>query len=211
MVLLWQRVRLSASCTTAEINSLLVDPKNNGDFSIIQPANHIASIDEGHTCVPIPDPPAGTAAGTNATLQIVYIADFDAPTNQTFYACADITYVSAIEFTTTIPCFNATEDSGATFNHTEPTSAAQASAEASLAASRSGGGGLSGGAIAGIVVGVVAGLALLAGGGLFLYREKKKNNRLMRQRDSLRQVKIADVDGKASTSSQPSIQLMNMS
>jgi hypothetical protein len=145
-------------------------------------------MDEGHTCVPVADPPSGTAPGTNATLQIVYI-----------------TYVAAVDFTTTIPCFNATEDSGATFNHTEPTSTAEATAEA---ASR-GGGGLSGGAIAGIVVGTVAGVALLAFGAFMLYREKKKNNRLMRQRDSVRQVKNADLAGKDSTS-QNSIQLQNM-
>jgi hypothetical protein len=168
----------------------------------------MSELDEGHTCVPVADPPSGTAAGSNATLQIVYISDFDTPNNETFYACADITYVAAADFTTTIPCFNATEDSGATFNHTEPTSVAEASAEA--AARNGGGGGLSGGAIAGIVVGVVAGVALLALGGFFLYREKKKNNRLMRQRDSVRQVKADDIAGKDSTS-QNSIQLQNMS
>ena len=189
------------------IDSRRSDPRSNSDFQTLIEPNRIPSMDEGHTCVPIPDPPAGTEAGKNATLQIVYTADFDEPTNQTFYACADITYVGAADFTTTIPCFNATEDSGATFNHTEPTSTSEASA---LAAANRGGGGLSGGAIAGIVVGVVAGVALLAAGAFFLYREKKKNNRLMRQRDSLRQVKAADVAGKDSTS-QPSIQLQNMS
>lgn len=54
------------------------------------------------------DPPAGTTAGRNATLQISYTADFGAPHNQTFYACADITYVDNPNFKMPVPCSNTT-------------------------------------------------------------------------------------------------------
>jgi hypothetical protein len=185
--------------------SAFIDPRSNSDFDTIITPEQIKELDEGHTCVPIPDAPSGTAAGSNATLQILYTAEFDTPQNQTFYACADITYVQAADFSTTIPCFNATEESGATFNHTVPTSTAEASALASKS-----GGGLSGGAIAGIVIGVVAGVGLLLAAGVLLYRERKQKNRLLRQRDSVRQVKDTDVPGKDSTS-QNSIQLKNLS
>lgn len=152
----------------------------------------------------MPDPPIGTAAGTNATLQIIYTADFDSDNNQTFYACTDITYVAAADFDITVPCFNATEDSGASFNHTQPTSTAEAAARNS-----GGGGGLSGGAIAGVVVGVVVGVGLLLVGAFMLYRTRSQRNNLMRQRDSVRQVKEEDIAGKDSTS-QNSIQLNNL-
>ncbi len=57
----------------------------------------------------VPDAPRDVQAGANATLQIVYTSAFDSPSNETFYACADITYVRAADFHTEIPCFNATE------------------------------------------------------------------------------------------------------
>jgi len=66
-------------------------------------------LDKGHTCVPIADPPSSVKAGANATLQIKYISEFDKPENETFYACADITYVALSDFKDTIPCFNVTQ------------------------------------------------------------------------------------------------------
>jgi len=197
---------VSSRSTSRRSPTPVLDPRSNQDFEVLLPSQRIAALDDGHTCVSIPNPPSGIAPGSNATLQIVYISDFDeGPTNQTFYACADITYVAAADFTTVVPCFNATEETGATFNHTKPTSTAEAAAN--VAAKN---GGLSSGAIAGIVIGVVAGIMLLLTGAFFLYREKKKNNRLRRQRDSVRQVKVSDEAGKDSTS-QSSIQLRNMS
>lgn len=75
------------------------------------------SGDSWGTLVTVPDAPRHIGSGANATLQIIYTADFDKPENQAFYACSDITYVLESAFSTTIPCFNATEPpsgSGAT-------------------------------------------------------------------------------------------------
>ncbi|KAM5383498.1 hypothetical protein ACJZ2D_001947 [Fusarium nematophilum] len=67
------------------------DPKSNSDFETLIEADWFRSIDPGHTCVQVPDAPGDVSPGDNATLQIKYIATFDNPENETFYACADIT------------------------------------------------------------------------------------------------------------------------
>ncbi|KAK4669869.1 uncharacterized protein QC763_206780 [Podospora pseudopauciseta] len=86
------------------------DPQEQKDFGFVLNTTPITEIDPGHTCLTIPDPPSTIAPGTNATIQLMYIADFDRPENQTFYACADIQYVRAADFPQdTIPCFNATD------------------------------------------------------------------------------------------------------
>ena len=167
------------------------DPKSLSDFTRTGPI--ITEIDPGHTCYTIADPPAGTLPGTNATLQIEYIADFDRPENQTFYACADITYVPASEVNLADkPCFNSTspDDVPAPTTTGEPTHLPGHGADGPpLSTAKPGsanGNKLSKGAIAGIVVGSVIGFALVVGLGLLFYREKKRKNRLIRQRDSAR-------------------------
>ncbi|KZL82261.1 gpi-anchored protein [Colletotrichum incanum] len=189
------------------------DPTTNSDFTTIIQEQSVADLNPGHTCVEIPNPPSSVAAGSNATLQIIYRADWDAPHNQTFYACADITYVEAANFNTRIPCFNATEpgedDIAAT---SSPSASASASNSASNSGSSSGGkSGLSGGAIAGIVIGAVAGLGLLIGAALFFYRksqQKKRNSRLARMEENARRSEHWSA-GKDSAS-QNSVQLKNL-
>jgi len=44
------------------------------------------------------------------TLQIQYTSDLFDNRNETYYACADIHYVSLTQFTAQIPCFNVTTD-----------------------------------------------------------------------------------------------------
>jgi hypothetical protein len=61
-------------------------------------------------CYGIPDAPRSIVDGNNATVQLKYTSDFGTDKNQTFYACADITYVDSSRFTTQIPCFNVTSE-----------------------------------------------------------------------------------------------------
>jgi len=178
----------------------------------------IGEVDPGHTCLSVANPPSNIAAGTNATIQLKYTADFDKPENQTFYACADITYVRDFN-AADVPCFNATSDEDvpaptATGVPTDlpghgdngPPLVSQ-SATASAAPQGSGGGGLSKGAIAGAVVGSIVGFLAVVGLGVFFYRERKKRQRLERQRDSARGVGWrADDPGKDSVSA-PSIRM----
>jgi hypothetical protein len=201
----------------------LQDPQNQSDFSYSLTTVPISEIDPGHTCFSIADPPPSTPEGTNATIQIKYTADFDRPENQTFYACADITYVAAANFNSAdILCFNATDDEDvpaptATGTPTNlpghgaagppldtPESDAQSGSESA------GAGGLSKGGIAGAVVGSVLGVALIAGLAFLFYRERQKKMRLVAQRDSGRGVKWVEEPGKDSVSAD-TIRMGNMS
>lgn len=161
---------------------------------------HITSLAEGHQCYPVPNPPADIEASRNATLQIRYISDFEEDRNQTFYACADITYVPTSQFTYQVPCFNATvddfdlpdgdDDDSDDSNETSSASAAGASATSSVSGtSESSSSGLSGGAIAGIVIGVVVGVGAVLGLLLFMWRRSQQKKRLREQEASLRTVK----------------------
>jgi hypothetical protein len=61
-------------------------------------------------CYALPESPRAVTDGSNATIQLKYTSDFGTDRNQTFYACADITYVDSAAFTTQIPCFNVTSE-----------------------------------------------------------------------------------------------------
>lgn len=161
----------------------------------------------GHTCVPIADAPSEVKAGSNATLQIKYTANFDKPENETFYACADITFVEWSKFDVQIPCFNATQpepDSG------KGKAGASATPTPTPDSSKKGGkSGLSGGAIAGIVIGCVVGVALLAAAALLMYRRKQQRDRISRQQNSARGVKW-DEQPRDSNSNR-SVRMQNLS
>lgn len=189
------------------------DPASNADFSVLIPSQNVKEILLGHTCLPLPDAPRDVDAGTNATFQIIYTADFDKPENQTFYACADITYVLESDFTTdTGYCFNATEPSSGdgtgttTGGHGAATETAQPETGGT---SRSR---LSGGAIAGIVIGSVAGAAMLAAAALWYYRRRQQQKRIDAMTRSSRNVAWENqlpAKGKDSTS-QNSVRLQDM-
>ncbi|KAK1764420.1 hypothetical protein QBC33DRAFT_497509 [Phialemonium atrogriseum] len=194
------------------------EPTSNADFTVLIPSNNFKELLRGHTCLPVADAPRSLVAGSNATLQIIYTADFDKPENQTFYACADITYVLASDFTTAIPCFNATQPS--TDNPPSGgsgTSGGGASETSSPTAGPKSGsskkGGLSGGAIAGVVVGSVVGAAILAGAALWLHRKRQQQKRIDAMTRSSRNVAWGDqgahIKGKDSTS-QNSVGLQNL-
>merc|ERR1712230_117144 len=169
------------------------NPTSNEDFETVIAAMRIPELDEGHQCYPIPSPPVDIEAGANATFQIKYTSDFDTDKNETFYACADITYVSTSQFTYQVPCFNATIDD---YSITEPDStpsatAAGASATASSPSQSSGSSSshLSGGAIAGIVVGVVVGVTAFLAVALFFCWRRTAHKKRLRQQASIRAVK----------------------
>lgn len=187
---------------------LTPDPVSNNDFQTIISSNRVPELYPGHECYSIPSPPSNIGNGSNATLQIRYIAEGDSDTNQTFYACADITYIPLNEFTGSIPCFNVSiEDfettssatAAATASPTGSTSASAATvtgaAAQSTATSEASGGspshdGLSGGAIAGTVIGCVAGAALIAGALFMIYR-RRRQGRKRRQVAALRMNDLA--------------------
>lgn len=157
----------------------------------------------------VPDPPSSVSAGDNATLQIKYIASFDTPNNQTFYACADITFVELLDFDEYIPCFNATKpeedydkDKDGDPHHDDDDDENNESSGSQSGSSdkNSGSSGLSGGAIAGIVIGAVAGVALIAAAAFFLYRRKSRHQAALRQQQSARGVNWEDQPPKTSQS-----------
>lgn len=89
------------------------DPRSNNDFRTLIDAEHFHELDPGHTCITVPDSPDSASAGDLATFQVRYIANFDKPENETFYACADVRLVETAAFNIRVPCFNATgEDDG---------------------------------------------------------------------------------------------------
>ncbi|KZZ97413.1 hypothetical protein AAL_03377 [Moelleriella libera RCEF 2490] len=156
------------------------NPASNNDFTTLIKPEVLAELDRGHTCVPVANAPSSVRAGQNATLQIKYTASFDKPENETFYACADITYVELPDFKENVNCFNFTEpDDGKGSSSKKP------SGSAAEPASRS----LSSGAIAGIVVGAFSGVSLMAAAALLIYRRKQQRLNLLRQQNSARGVK----------------------
>jgi hypothetical protein len=99
-------------------------------------------------------------------------------------ASADIVYVTAAKFNTTIPCFNATEPEPEP--EPEPTTTPTPSP---APAADGGSGGLSGGAIAGIAIGSVVGASVIGILLFFLYRRDQREKRLAEHRTSARGVK----------------------
>ncbi|PSK37290.1 hypothetical protein B9Z65_2032 [Elsinoe australis] len=176
------------------------EPRSMDDFQVVIDDARLTELDPGHSCFPVPDPPSGTTAGSNATLQIRYTSDFETDKNETFYACSDIRYVLTTEFRTQVPCFNASVDD---FDIPAATATPSGSAAASASSSPTGAGstssqttgavsgstsGLSSGAIAGVVIGAIAGIALIFGGLLLLWRRKQQQKRNAQMAQSARHV-----------------------
>jgi hypothetical protein len=158
------------------------DPQTNTDFTTLMETNGMNDLNPGHTCVKLPDAPAPVSAGTNATIQIIYKANWDAPHNQTFYACADITYVPAADFKRRIPCFNATEPGE---DDKRPPSGNSGNKESGGSGNGSGAGNngsnrLKPGALAGVIAGSIIGTCVLSGACLFLFRRREQKKRMLR-------------------------------
>lgn len=190
--------------SAAQLNS--PDPKSQSDFTYVLDPVPINEVYPGHTCLSVPNPPSDITAGTNATIQLKYTAEFGHPENETFYACADITYVAASSFDSgSVPCFNATEpdtSASTTRTGTSPTTtSATASTAPQTSEAKKSGATLSQAGIAGAVVGAVMGACAIVGLGVLFYRERQSKKRLERQRDSARGVGWrADDPGKDSVS-----------
>lgn len=165
------------------------DPTSNADFTTVISPSRISEIDDGHQCYVVPDPSSNITAGMNATFQIKYTSEFDSNENQTFYACADITYVLEGDFRTEIPCFNASIPSPSPTTSSGSSGSSATSSSSSVMSSSGSSSGLSGGAIAGIVVGVVGGLGLIGVIAFLYWRVLQQKKRLQQQEASVRSVK----------------------
>ncbi|KAJ5505031.1 hypothetical protein N7463_007905 [Penicillium fimorum] len=166
------------------------NPTTNADFEPFIDGSSLSDVEPGHECYSVPNPSVDVEEGANATFQIKYTSDFDTDKNETYYACADVTYVAASKFTYQVPCFNVTTEE---FAEVTSTAAAGSTATAKSDTSKNTSptsekdSGLSGGAIAGIVVGSVAGLAIGVAL-LFFYRRLLQKYRFFRQKASTRNV-----------------------
>ncbi|KAI1808389.1 hypothetical protein F4811DRAFT_295507 [Daldinia bambusicola] len=147
-----------------------------------QVVSDVTEIEPGHQCYKIADIPSTVSVGTNATIQLEYWSNVDNELNgrnQTFYACADITFVEAADMTIQPPCFNVTatdfESGDSPSPSTPAASTTNAVSDSNVApSSGSAGDGLSSGAKAGIAVGViVASLAVVGVIAFVLLRRRR--------------------------------------
>ncbi|KAF2014867.1 hypothetical protein BU24DRAFT_423773 [Aaosphaeria arxii CBS 175.79] len=187
------------------------NPTKQEDFEAI--TGNVSEIDPGHQCYKL-NQIEGKTTGDNATIQMEYWAEFEGENdgkNQSFFACADVTFVQAKDFTTQVPCFNVTSE-----EFIEPTPSASPSASAtgssSGASSTSGvpaesgkgssGGGLSTGAKAGIAVGaIVGGLGLIGAIAFFVFRRGKATGLKNKDAYELRAKKLNNDNEGTSTAS----------
>ncbi|CAN8098348.1 unnamed protein product [Discula destructiva] len=153
------------------------DPTSESDFTE-QVVSNVTEIEPGHQCYKIDTLPSTVTAGSNATIQLEYWSDYEdenGGNNQTFYACADVTFVEAADFSVQVPCFNVTAvdfDSGdATATATAITTATATAAASSSSGSNS----LSKGAIAGIAVGTIVGSLAIVGAFAFILLKKRRS------------------------------------
>ncbi|KAK8199776.1 hypothetical protein HDK77DRAFT_210567 [Phyllosticta capitalensis] len=145
------------------------NPTSQSDFQE-QVVSNVTEVEPGHECYKLDSLPSNLTAGTNATIQLEYWADYDSDKNQTFYACADITFVETADFSAQVPCFNVTaSDFGSS-----STATSSATSSASGGTSKSS---LSGGDKAGIAVGSIVGGFAIIGAGLFWFLRKKRQSK----------------------------------
>ncbi|KAF2031751.1 hypothetical protein EK21DRAFT_62439 [Setomelanomma holmii] len=184
------------------------NPTQQSDFSD-QVVGNTTEIDPGHQCYKL-EALEGVSAGDNATIQLEYSAEYEGENNgknQSFFACADITFVETASFNIQVPCFNVTSDTSDTFDAPTPSSS-PSPANTGLSASPSGapaqssanGRGLSTGAKAGIAVGaIIAGLALFGAIGFFLWRRGKSAGLKGRDEYELRAKSLKTPEAQAAT------------
>lgn len=152
--------------------SSIPDPTENKDFTAIE---DFPDLVPGHECYDVTNPPKNIASGSNATLQISYLSTFDTDKNETYYACADITYVELSAFKEFVFCRNITAPETTSTSTSTASSTATASTSTSTSSSSSSkGSGLSGGQIAGIVIGSLMGVALIAVGAFLLWSRHQR-------------------------------------
>ncbi|KAF2255281.1 hypothetical protein BU26DRAFT_448617 [Trematosphaeria pertusa] len=157
------------------------DPTTQAEFDD-QVVNNISDIDPGHQCYKL-NQLESIEAGTNATIQLEYWAEYEGENNgnnQSFFACADVTFIRTEDFTAQVPCFNVTSDDFNAPSSTASSTGLPAASATGLAATPStssasgSSGGLSSGAKAGIAVGsIIGGLALIGMIAFFMWRRGK--------------------------------------
>jgi hypothetical protein len=167
-------------------------PVGDGDF------------DPGHSCLVVPDPPSDITAGRNATFRLWYEAspNEERGRREDYYACTDVTFVAAEDFTESIPCFNVTEEeprisTDPDVNVTLTSSGSESSTSDSLSASEVAShvadatdvedeknGGLSKGGIAGVVIGCVAAAALIIASAVLFIRYRRANYEARRAKEA---------------------------
>jgi len=151
------------------------NPTSQTEFQDTQ--GNVTEMEPGHQCYPIKTDAGKVTAGSNATIQIEYQGN-DSGTHETFFACADITFVESATFDAkNVMCFNVGESefipAGTTPAVTPATIDTGASAAPTVTVENKSNGGLSGGAKAGIAVGAIVGAALIAGLAFFALRRKR--------------------------------------
>ncbi|KAF7916427.1 uncharacterized protein EAE98_010727 [Botrytis deweyae] len=176
-------------------------PTTQSDFTT-QILHTVSELEAGHQCYTTPDSPSDIEAGTNATIQLEYTSTYDGSGNETFYACADITFIKESDFTTSVSCFNATvtgpstEGIASSVATSAATSTATASSSTTSDSSSSGSSGLSKSAVAGVAVGCIAGGLALVGLAVFLLIKKCSYNPRFRGRESVESVRLSTIDDK---------------
>ncbi|KAK7960633.1 hypothetical protein PG996_011277 [Apiospora saccharicola] len=151
------------------------EPHAQSDFSQ-QVVSNVTEIEPGHQCYKIATVPDSVKAGSNATIQLEYWAS-DAKeqdgAKQSFFACADVTFVEPKDFTLNVPCFNVTTSdfNPGTPQPETPTNVGGASSPAAVASSA---GGLTTGDKAGIAVGTIVGCFAVVGILAFSLLRKKR-------------------------------------
>ncbi|KAK6532030.1 hypothetical protein TWF694_003193 [Orbilia ellipsospora] len=145
------------------------DPKSQGDFQTFVSAK-ISEIEAGHQCYKAPTI-STVASGSNATIQLEYWSN-DSGRNESFFACADVTLVSATAFTESIPCFNVTASEFEAPQTTE-TVVSQPPEQTSTPVTAPADTGLTSGQKAGIAVGSIIGASLIIGIAAFFALRKR--------------------------------------
>ncbi|KAI1111637.1 hypothetical protein F5Y14DRAFT_464404 [Nemania sp. NC0429] len=178
------------------------DPTLQSQFT--QQVAGVPEVDSGHQCYKVADIPNTVTAGSNATIQLEYWSNMDnelGGRNQSFFACADITFVEAANLRTQIPCFNVTSDD---FNSPEPSSTGTAGQSDDTSttgtSSSNSSGGLSTGAIAGITVGViVASLSVIGAVAFVVFRRRssRTTDYELRSSGAKGAAEIASVGGRS--------------
>ncbi|KAK8007434.1 diphenol oxidase [Apiospora arundinis] len=155
------------------------EPRAQSDFGQ-QVVSNVTQIEPGHQCYKIAPIPESVKAGSNATIQLEYWASDpkeQGGAKQSFFACADVTFVEAKDFTLSVPCFNVTASD---FSLPGPSGTAQPktpageSGAATVPSSSSSTGGLTSGEKAGIAVGTIVGSFGIVGILAFMLLRKKR-------------------------------------
>ncbi|KAF4546486.1 putative tpa [Lasiodiplodia theobromae] len=157
------------------------NPTSESDFTE-QVVSNISSVQPGHQCYKLEDLPDTLSAGTNATIQLEYWSSYEDGKNETFYACADITFVEAVAFDAQVPCFNVTAsdfNSGSASSSASSSTASATGASASSSSndnsgSSSSSGGLSTSDKAGIAIGSILGGLSIIGAGIFFFLYRRR-------------------------------------